>query len=53
MAQAQQTPIFQLVETPRYPLANKKFTIVELILIGALMGFIFTFIHALVKFMFT
>ena len=53
MAQAQQTPIFQLVETPRYPLANKKFTIVELILIGALMGLIFTFIHALVKFMFT
>ena len=53
MAQAQQTPIFQIVETPRYPLANKKFTILELILIGSLIGFIFTFLHAVVKYMFT
>jgi len=53
MAQAQQTPIFQIVETPRYPLDNKKFTILELILIGSLIGFIFTFLHALVKYMFT
>jgi uncharacterized protein involved in exopolysaccharide biosynthesis len=53
MAQAQQTPIFQIVETPRYPLANKKFRILELILIGSIIGFMFTFLHAVVKYMFT
>ena len=53
LAQAQQTPIFQIVETPRYPLANKKVTIFELLILGSIIGFIFTFLHAVVKYMFT
>jgi hypothetical protein len=53
MAQAQQTPIFQIVETPRYTLANKKVTIFELLILGSIIGFMFTFLHALVKYMFS
>ncbi len=50
MTQAQQTPIFQIVESPRYPLENKKTELPILLLIGLFSGLSLTVIHALFKY---
>lgn len=52
MSQAQQTPIFQIVETPRLPLENKKLELYELFLIGLLGGILISFCHAVLKYIF-
>lgn len=52
MSQAQQTPIFQIVETPRLPLENKKLEFYELFLIGLIGGIILSLLHALLKYIF-
>ena len=52
MSQAQQTPIFQILETPRLPLENKKLELYELLFIGLLGGFVLSFCHAILKFIF-
>jgi len=52
MSQAQQTPIFQIVETPRLPLENKKMKFYELFLIGLVGGYILSLLHALIKYIF-
>jgi hypothetical protein len=52
MSQAQQTPIFQIVETPRLPLDNKKLEFYELFFIGLLGGIAFSFCHAVLKYIF-
>lgn len=52
MSQAQQTPIFQIVETPRLPLENKKFEFYELLLIGLIGGFFLSLLNALLKYIF-
>lgn len=52
MSQAQQTPIFQIVETPRLPLKNKKLELYELFLIGLLGGILISFCHAVLKYIF-
>ena len=52
MSQAQQTPIFQIVETPRLPLENKKLELYELFLMGLLGGIIVSFCHAILKYIF-
>jgi hypothetical protein len=50
MTQAQQTPIFQIVETPRYPLENKKIELPILLLMGLFSGLALTVVHALFKY---
>jgi uncharacterized protein involved in exopolysaccharide biosynthesis len=52
MAQAQQTPIFQIVETPRLPLENKKLEFYELLFIGLIGGFLLSLLNALLKYIF-
>ncbi len=52
MSQAQQTPIFQIVETPRLPLENKKFEFYELLFIGLIGGFLLSLLNALLKYIF-
>ena len=52
MSQAQQTPIFQIVETPRLPLENKKLEFYELLLFGLVGGYILSLLHALIKYIF-
>jgi uncharacterized protein involved in exopolysaccharide biosynthesis len=52
MSQAQQTPIFQIVETPRMPLENKKLEFYELFFIGLLGGIAFSFCYAVLKYIF-
>jgi hypothetical protein len=52
MSQAQQTPIFQIVETPRLPLENKKLELYELFLIGLFGGILISFCHAVLKYIF-
>ena len=52
MSQAQQTPIFQIVETPRLPLENKKLELYELLFMGLLGGIIVSFCHAILKYIF-
>ena len=52
MSQAQQTPIFQIVESPRLPLENKKLELYELFLIGLFGGIIVSFCHAILKYIF-
>jgi uncharacterized protein involved in exopolysaccharide biosynthesis len=52
MSQAQQTPIFQILETPRLPLENKKLEFYELLFIGLLGGMVLSFCHAILKYIF-
>jgi hypothetical protein len=52
MSQAQQTPIFQILETPRLPLENKKLEFYELLFIGLLGGIVLSFCHAILKYIF-
>jgi hypothetical protein len=52
MSQAQQTPIFQILETPRLPLENKKLEFYELLFIGLLGGILLSFCHAIFKYIF-
>lgn len=52
MSQAQQTPIFQILETPRLPLENKKLEFYELLFIGLLGGIVLSFCHAIFKYIF-
>jgi len=52
MSQAQQTPIFQILETPRLPLENKKLELYELLFIGLLGGIVLSFCHAIFKYIF-
>ena len=52
MSQAQQTPIFEIVETPRLPLENNKLEFLELLLIGLVGGFILSFLHTILKYIF-
>ncbi len=52
MSQAQQTPIFQILETPRLPLENKKLELYELIFIGLFGGIALSFLHAIFKYIF-
>jgi hypothetical protein len=52
MSQAQQTPIFQILETPRLPLENKKLELYELIFIGLFGGIALSILHAIFKYIF-
>lgn len=52
MSQAQQTPIFQILDAPKFPLENKKLQFFDLTIIAILMGLALTFLHAFVKFIF-
>ncbi len=51
MTQAQQTPIFQIVDFPRFPLENKKFSLIELLKISLLLGIVSTVLHAFIKYL--
>jgi hypothetical protein len=50
MTQAQQTPIFQIIDIDKYPLSNSKIKIKNIILIGILLGFIISLIISFIKF---
>ena len=50
MTQAQQTPIFQILETPRLPLENKKLELFELLFIGLFGGIILSFFYVTLKY---
>ncbi len=50
MTQAQQTPIFQIIDIDKYPLSNSKIKIKNIILIGFLLGFIISLIISFIKF---
>jgi hypothetical protein len=52
MTQAQQTPIFQILDMPKFPLENKKLELSDLAIIAILVGIALTFVHAFVKFIF-
>jgi hypothetical protein len=52
MSQAQQTPIFEIVETPRLPLENNKLEFYELLLLGLVGGYILSLLHAIIKYIF-
>lgn len=52
MTQAQQTPIFQIVERPKYPLENKKLELPILLILSLMLGVFLTFLHALLKYIF-
>jgi hypothetical protein len=52
ISQAQQTPIFQILETPRLPLENKKLELYELLFIGLFGGVLLSFFHAIFKYIF-
>jgi len=52
LSQAQQTPIFQILDNPKLPLENKKLTIFELSLIAIAFGFAITLFYAFVKYIF-
>lgn len=52
MSQAQQTPIFQILDMPKFPLENKKLEMLDLCLIAILMGLASTLFYAFIKFIF-
>jgi hypothetical protein len=52
LSQAQQTPIFQILDNPKLPLENKKLTIFDLSLIAIAIGFAITLFYAFVKYIF-
>jgi len=49
LTQAQQSPIFQVLDLPRYPLENKKIKFSLLVLIGLLGGFFLSIVTAFLK----
>lgn len=53
MSQAQQTPIFQILDTPKFPLENKKLEIFELSIIATILGLGMTLLFAFVKYIFS
>lgn len=52
MSQAQQTPIFQILDMPKFPLENKKMELFDLSIFAILIGLALTFLHAFVKYIF-
>jgi len=51
MTQAQQTPIFQIIDSPRFPLENKKFSLILIFKISILLGMVLTLVHAFIKYL--
>ena len=50
MTQAQQTPIFQILDMPKYPLLNSKTRFKNMIVIGVALGFVISLLIAFIKF---
>jgi uncharacterized protein involved in exopolysaccharide biosynthesis len=50
MTQAQQTPIFQVLDRPKFPLFNSKLQLRSLIFLGFIIGFFISTIICLIKF---
>ncbi len=50
MTQAQQTPIFQLLDMPKYPLYNSKLRLKNILLLGVFFGLIFSLVISFTKF---
>jgi len=50
MTQAQQTPIFQVLDIPKFPLFNSKLQLRSLIFLGFIIGFFISAIICLIKF---
>lgn len=52
MTQAQQTPIFQVLDTPKYPLLNSKLHLNKLLLMGFGAGMLISFFICFIKFIY-
>jgi hypothetical protein len=52
MTQAQQTPIFQVLDTPKYPLFNSKLHLNKLLVIGFGAGLLISFFICFIKFIY-
>ena len=52
MSQAQQTPIFQILDKPKFPLENKKMGLFMLSIIAIILGMALTFLNTIVKYIF-
>lgn len=50
MTQAQQTPIFQILDMPKYPLLNGKTRFKNILMAGIALGFLLSLIIAFIKF---
>ena len=50
MTQAQQTPIFQILDMPKYPLLNGKTRLKNILLAGIALGFLLSLIVTFIKF---
>lgn len=52
MTQAQQTPIFQILDMPKFPLYNSKMRLKNLLFIGLIVGIVISVFISFVKFIF-
>ncbi len=50
ITQSQQTPIFQIIDSPQLPLETKKLQLIELLLIALGLSLLITLAHAIIKY---